>query len=194
VACGGWQLGVRISCFFLSTPPTFSLLSLSFDSSSPHTPLLASEKKIHLLLLSIAQSSCCCVWSSCFSKKNFKRNSSHPPVALKSTHTHQNYTHAKTKTKSKEMSQKSEQPPKAEEATPTHAHKHIDYSVRFSFFPLARSRLSRAESLLFFFSNSKIALVFSFGTRLVRVFFLGALSLSLSRARAPVLCAGRWYK
>jgi hypothetical protein len=92
------------------------------------------------------------------------------------------------------MSQKSEQPPKAEEATPTHAHKHIDYSVRFSFFPLARSRLSRAESLLFFFSNSKIALVFSFGTRLVRVFFLGALSLSLSRARAPVLCAGRWYK
>jgi len=53
------------------------------------------------------------------------------------------------------MSQKSEQPPKAEEATPTHAHKHIDYSVRFSFFPLARSRLSRAESLLFFFSIQK---------------------------------------
>jgi hypothetical protein len=87
------------------------------------------------------------------------------------------------------MSQKSEQPPKAEEATPTHAHKHIDYSVRFSFFTLARSRSRAGNSFISFqFKNRPRFLVRH--TPRPRI-FLGALSLSLSlslsRARSRSL-------
>ena len=100
----------------------------------------------------------------------------------------------KTKTKSKKMSQKSEQPPKAEEATPTHAHKHIDYSVRFSSFFLSLA-LARARGISFQFKIRPRFLVRH--TPRPRIFLgaLSPLSPSLSRARHRlVLCAGRWYK
>ena len=166
----------------------------------PHTTTLSppSKKKTHLLLSN--RSSCCCVWSSLFKINRLlvthNTNKPHTPVAfVKSTHTHTHtHTHTKTKTKSKKMSQKSEQPPKAEEATPTHAHKHIDYSVRFSFFSFGSFSRSLARGISFQFKNrprfSRAAHASS------AYFFRSSLSFSLplSLSRAPVLCAGRWYK
>ena len=173
---------------------SFSFICFEHPFSPPliRAHRLASKKKKNSPPPPRHRSMSGCVQSSiAFFISTAQTNKPHTSCFDKAHTTH----NTKTKTKSKKMSQKSEQPPKAEEATPTHAHKHIDYSVRFSsfFLSLALAR-ARAESLF----NSKIALVFLVRHTPRPRIFLGALSPlspSLSRARHRlVLCAGRWYK